>query len=123
MTIASILVLNPEIILLDEPTAGQDQHNYTEIMNFLDELNKKGHTIVMITHDMQLMLDYSERAIVMLDGHILADKAPAEVLTDKKLIQAANLKETSIFSLAEKLEVDPLALTEFYMREREKSHA
>ena len=123
MTIASILVLNPEIILLDEPTAGQDQHNYTEIMNFLDELNQKGHTIVMITHDMQLMLDYSERAIVMLDGHILADKAPAEVLTDKKLIQAANLKETSIFSLAEKLEVDPLALTEFYMREREKSHA
>ena len=123
MTIASILVLNPEIILLDEPTAGQDQHNYTEIMNFLDELNQKGHTIVMITHDMQLMLDYSERAIVMLDGHILADKAPAEVLTDKKLIQAANLKETSIFSLAEKLEVDPLALTKFYMREREKSHA
>lgn len=123
VTIASILVLNPEIILLDEPTAGQDQHNYTEIMNFLDELNQKGHTIVMITHDMQLMLDYSERAIVMLDGHILADKAPAEVLTDKKLIQAANLKETSIFSLAEKLEVDPLALTEFYMREREKSHA
>ena len=59
----------------------------------------------------------------MLDGHILADKSPAEVLTDKKLIQAANLKETSIFSLAEKLEVDPLALTEFYMREREKSHA
>ena len=123
MTIASILVLNPEIILLDEPTAGQDQHNYTEIMNFLDELNQKGHTIVMITHDMQLMLDYSERAIVMLDGYILADKAPAEVLTDKKLIQAANLKETSIFSLAEKLEVDPLALTKFYMREREKSHA
>lgn len=123
VTIASILVLNPEIILLDEPTAGQDQHNYTEIMNFLDELNQKGHTIVMITHDMQLMLDYSERAIVMLDGHILADKAPAEVLTDKKLIQAANLKETSIFSLAEKLEVDPLALTKFYMREREKSHA
>ena len=123
VTIASILVLNPEIILLDEPTAGQDQHNYTEIMNFLDELNQKGHTIVMITHDMQLMLDYSERAVVMLDGKILADKTPAEVLTDKTLIHAANLKETSIFYLAEKLNVDPLALTEFYMQEREESHA
>lgn len=74
----------------------------------------------MITHDMQLMLDYSDRAVVMLDGKILADKTPAEVLTDKTLIQAANLKETSIFSLAEKLEVDPLALTEFYMQERGK---
>ena len=123
VTIASILVLNPEIILLDEPTAGQDQHNYTEIMNFLDELNQKGHTIIMITHDMQLMLDYSDRAVVMLDGKILADKSPAEVLTDKTLIHAANLKETSIFSLAEKLNVDPLALTEFYMQEREESHA
>ena len=123
MTIASILVLNPEIILLDEPTAGQDQRNYTEIMNFLDELNQKGHTIIMITHDMQLMLDYSDRAVVMLDGKILADKTPAEVLTDKTLIQAANLKETSIFSLAEKLEVDPLVLTEFYMQERGENHA
>ena len=123
VTIASILVLNPEIILLDEPTAGQDQRNYTEIMNFLDELNQKGHTIIMITHDMQLMLDYSDRAVVMLDGKILVDKTPAEVLTDKTLIHAANLKETSIFSLAEKLNVDPLALTEFYMQEREESHA
>ncbi|VTY15294.1 ABC transporter ATP-binding protein [Streptococcus anginosus] len=123
VTIASILVLNPEIILLDEPTAGQDQRNYTEIMNFLDELNQKGHTIIMITHDMQLMLDYSDRAVVMLDGKILADKSPAEVLTDKTLIHAANLKETSIFSLAEKLNVDPLALTEFYMQERRESHA
>ncbi|MBF7076807.1 ABC transporter ATP-binding protein [Streptococcus sp. HF-100] len=123
VTIASILVLNPEIILLDEPTAGQDQRNYTEIMNFLDELNQKGHTIIMITHDMQLMLDYSDRAVVMLDGKILADKTPAEVLTDKTLIHVANLKETSIFSLAEKLNVDPLALTEFYMQERRESHA
>ena len=92
-------------------------------MNFLDELNQKGHTIIMITHDMQLMLDYSDRAVVMLDGKILADKTPAEVLTDKTLIQVANLKETSIFSLAEKLEVDPLALTEFYMQERGEKHA
>ena len=122
VTIASILVLGPEVILLDEPTAGQDQRNYTEIMNFLDELNQKGHTIIMITHDMQLMLDYSDRAIVIVDGQVLADKSPAQVLTDKDLIAAANLKETSIFTLAKKLGVDPLALTEFYMKEKGASH-
>ena len=123
VTIASILVLNPEIILLDEPTAGQDQRNYTEIMNFLNELNQKGHTIIMITHDMQLMLDYSDRAVVVVDGQILADKAPAQVLTDQELIAAAHLKETSIFALAEKIGADPLALTEFYMRKKENKHA
>lgn len=122
VTIASILVLNPEIILLDEPTAGQDQRNYTEIMNFLDELHHQGHTIIMITHDMQLMLDYSDRALVVVDGQILADKSPAEVLTDQELIKLANLKETSIFALAEKLGVDPLALTEYYMQRKEESH-
>ena len=122
VTIASILVLGPEVILLDEPTAGQDQRNYTEIMNFLDELNQKGHTIIMITHDMQLMLDYSDRAIVIVDGQFLADKSPAQVLTDRDLIAAANLKETSIFTLAKKLGVDPLALTEFYMKEKGASH-
>ena len=122
VTIASILVLNPEIILLDEPTAGQDQRHYTEMMDFLDELNQQGHTIIMITHDMQLMLDYSDRAIVVVDGQILADQSPAQVLSNHELIAAANLKETSIFSLAEKLGVNPLALTQFYMRKKEESH-
>ena len=67
----------------------------------------------MITHDMRLMLDYSDRAVVVVDGQILADKAPAQVLTDQELIAAAHLKETSIFALAEKIGADPLALTEF----------
>lgn len=116
VTIASILVLNPEIILLDEPTAGQDKRNYQEIMSFLDELNRQGHTIVMITHDMQLMLDYSDRAVVVVDGRVIADASPAEILTNPELIQEANLKETSIFQLAKQLAVDPLALTTFYMQ-------
>lgn len=121
VTIASILVLNPEIILMDEPTAGQDKRNYTEIMDFLDQLNAKGHTIVMITHDMQLMLDYSDRAVVVLDGQIIADASPAQILTNPSLIRQANLKETSIFHLAERLGVDPLDLTAFYMdKERNK---
>ena len=119
VTIASILVLGAEIILLDEPTAGQDQKNYTEIMEFLEELHQKGHTIVMITHDMQLMLDYSDRALVMVDGELIADTNPASLLSNPELLVEANLKETSIFNLAKKLDVDPLALTAFYKERRE----
>ena len=119
VTIASILVLGAEIILLDEPTAGQDQKNYTEIMEFLEELHQKGHTIVMITHDMQLMLDYSDRALVMVDGKLIADTDPASLLSNPELLVKANLKETSIFKLAKKLDVDPLALTAFYKERRE----
>lgn len=121
VTIASILVLNPEILLLDEPTAGQDYKHYTEMMYFIDELNQRGQTIVMITHDMQLMLDYSDRAIVLVDGQVIADASPAEVLTNQPLLQQANLKETSIFQLAQKIGVNPLALTRFYM-EKEKEN-
>lgn len=122
VTIASILVLGPEILVLDEPTAGQDQRNYTEIMEFLDSLQKKGHTIVMITHDMQLMLDYSDRAIVVTDGQIIADLSPAELFTRPDILRQANLKETSIFALANRLGVDPLALTQFYMKEKGAGH-
>ena len=122
VTIASILVLGPEVLVLDEPTAGQDQRNYTEIMDFLDELQQKGHTIIMITHDMQLMLDYSDRAIVVTDGQILADLTPAELLTQPEILRRANLKETSIFALANRLGVDPLALTQFYMNQKGVGH-
>ena len=122
VTIASILVLGPEILVLDEPTAGQDQRNYTEIMEFLDSLQKKGHTIVMITHDMQLMLDYSDRAIVVTDGQIIADLSPAELFTRPDILRQANLKETSIFTLANRLGVDPLALTQFYMKQKGAGH-
>lgn len=122
VTIASILVLGPEILVLDEPTAGQDQRNYTEIMEFLDSLQEKGHTIVMITHDMQLMLDYSDRALVVSDGQILADLSPAELLTHPDILQEANLKETSIFALANRLGMDPLALTQFYMQQKGVGH-
>ncbi len=100
VTIASILVLNPEVIILDEPTAGQDFKHYTEIMEFLKELNKKGVTIIMITHDMHLMLEYTNRAIVFSNGLKLADDIAANVITDTNLIHEANLKETSLYELA-----------------------
>ena len=106
VTIASILVLNPEVIILDEPTAGQDFKHYTEIMEFLKELNKKGVTIIMITHDMHLMLEYTNRAIVFSNGLKLADDIASNVITDKNVINEANLKETSLYELAIKADLD-----------------
>lgn len=100
VTIASILVLNPEIIILDEPTAGQDFKHYTEIMEFLRELNNKGVTIVMITHDMHLMLEYTDRAIVLSEGKKLKEDYTFNIITDTKIIKEANLKETSLYGLA-----------------------
>ncbi|OON95587.1 MAG: heme ABC transporter ATP-binding protein [Epulopiscium sp. Nele67-Bin005] len=102
VTIASILVLNPELLILDEPTAGQDFKHYTEIMEFLKELNSKGTTIIMITHDMHLMLEYTDRAIVISDGQKLAETHTYEVLTNYELIEPAHLKETSLYTLAVK---------------------
>ena len=101
VTIASILVLDPQILILDEPTAGQDFRHYTDIMEFLVEINKSGVTIILITHDMHLMLEYTPRAIVLSDGRKIADTAASVVLTDARVIAAANLKETSLFNLAQ----------------------
>ncbi len=100
VTIASILVLNPEMILLDEPTAGQDLKHYTEIMDFLSELNRQGITVVLITHDMHLMLEYSPRAIVFNAGQVIADRSSAEVLNSPEIVEAAHLKETSLYHLS-----------------------
>lgn len=101
VSIASILVMNPEILILDEPTAGQDYRHYTEIMEFLKEINETyGITIIMITHDMHLMLEYTDRAIVIADGCLIADDAPAKVLTDEQIADKAYLKKTSLYDLA-----------------------
>ena len=106
VTIASILVLNPEVIILDEPTAGQDFKHYTEIMEFLKTLNESGVTIIMITHDMHLMLEYTNRAIVLSNGEKIAEDSAANILTNEEIIEAANLKETSLYTLAVKAGVE-----------------
>ena len=100
VTIASILALDPDIIILDEPTAGQDFRHYTDIMEFLKDINSRGITIIMITHDMHLMLEYAERALVFTDGRIIADDTSAAILTNPKITEKASLKETSLYHLA-----------------------
>ena len=107
VTIASVLVLDPELILLDEPTAGQDFRHYTDIMEFLRGLNARGVTVVMITHDMHLMLEYTRRALVFCDGRLIADRTAAAVLCDPALVGQAALKETSLYTLANRCGIAP----------------
>lgn len=128
VTIASILVLNPDVLILDEPTAGQDYRHYTEIMEFLKEINETyGITILMITHDMHLMLEYTNRAIVLADGRMIADTSPAAVLTDAHVAERAYLKKTSLYDLAVRCGIeDPSGFVERFiyyerkLREKEK---
>ena len=121
VTIASILVLQPRMLLLDEPTAGQDLKHYTEIMDFLCELNRQGVTVVLITHDMHLMLEYTPRAIVFNEGRVIADKSAAQVLNSPEIVEAANLKETSLYHLSALCGIqDPEEFTRrFILRDRE----
>ena len=106
VSIAAILVLNPSVLILDEPTAGQDFKHYTEIMEFLQKLNNKGVTIIMITHDMHLMLEYTNRAIVLSEGKKLKEDSVWNVITDQKIIKEANLKETSLYRLAQRAGIE-----------------
>jgi energy-coupling factor transport system ATP-binding protein len=101
LTIAAILVTGPSLIILDEPTAGQDHRHYTEFMEFLGRLNREqGLTLLLITHDMHLMLEYTSQALVLSGGSLIADASPAEVLTDDGIIAEASLKRTSLYDLA-----------------------
>lgn len=122
VTIASILVMNPEVLILDEPTAGQDYRHYTEIMEFLRRIHEDlGITIIMITHDMHLMLEYTDRAIVIADGKMLADDTPAHILTNEEISDCAYLKKTSLYDLALRCGItDPTAFVECFIQyERE----
>lgn len=106
VTIASILVLEPDVIILDEPTAGQDYKHYTEIMTFLETINQSGITVIMITHDMHLMLEYTDRCLVLGEGVIQVDTTPSELLTNESLIQSSSLKETSLFTFGKHLNLE-----------------
>lgn len=123
VTIAVMLALGPQILILDEPTAGQDFRHYTEFMDFLTELNKSGTTVILITHDMHLALDYTERILVISDGMIIADAPPSAVLTDPDVTARADLVTTGLYTLAERYGLAAQALVRRFLevdrRERE----
>ena len=116
VTIASMLVMDPQILILDEPTAGQDLRHYTDIMEFLRGLNRQGITILMITHDMHLMLEYTPHAIVLAGGKKIGDGSAVEVLTDAEMAEKANLKLTSLYELARKADLpDPQSFVQQFI--------
>ncbi len=107
VTIATILVLEPELLILDEPTAGQDYHHYTTMMAFIRELNQKlGITILIISHDMHLVLEYTDRAIVIADSQLLADQQVNAIFSQPQLLEQANLTVTSLYTLARELGIE-----------------
>ncbi len=108
VTIASVLAMEPSILILDEPTAGQDYHHYTEIMEFLKTLNDNGVTILLITHDMHLMLEYTNRAIVLHSGEVILDASAVHALTTPEVTEKANLKLTSLYELAQKVGISDI---------------
>jgi energy-coupling factor transport system ATP-binding protein len=124
VTIASMLVMDPQVLILDEPTAGQDYRHYTDIMEFLRGLNRRGVTIIMITHDMHLMLEYTDRSIVFTDGRIVADKSGSAVLCDEGLVEKAALKETSLFVIAKEAGIaDPVDFVDCFIDHDRKERA
>lgn len=118
ITIASILALQPSVIILDEPTAGQDYNHYTEIMNFITELNEKHNiTILFVTHDMHLAIEYTDRAIVFADGELIGDDVVYKILSNDDIIERANLKKTSLVTLANKVGIDPEKYIHHFIKE------
>jgi energy-coupling factor transport system ATP-binding protein len=116
VSIAAVLALDPELIILDEPAAGQDFSHYKDIMHFLQQIHQNGVTVVIVTHDMHLMLEYTRRAVVMAKGKIVADTSSAFVLINPRLIQIASLKETTLFTFANQIGMtDPYSFTEKFV--------
>lgn len=107
VTIASILVLEPELLILDEPTAGQDYRNYTSMLSFIEKLNRElGVTVMIISHDMHLVLEYTTRSIVIADSKLVADAPMTQVFSSPELLDQANLTTTSLFELATKVGIE-----------------
>lgn len=124
VTIASILAMKPDVIILDEPTAGQDYRVYTEIMTFLNRLNEEfGITVLFITHDMHLAIEYTDRAIVFSEGTCIGDDSVFKILSNEDIIQRAHLKETSLFTLSKRLNLPCDRFTEHFIQyERKHRH-
>ena len=107
VTIASILALEPELLILDEPTAGQDYRNYTSMLSFIEKLNRElGITVMIISHDMHLVLEYTTRSIVIADSKLIADAPMTEVFSSPALLDQANLATTSLYELATELGIE-----------------
>jgi energy-coupling factor transport system ATP-binding protein len=103
LAIASVLIKGPEIIIVDEPATGQDYRGSTEIMDLLTEVNNNGVTVLIITHDMRLVAEYTRRAIVMKDGSIIFDGTPEELFQNDKIMQESSLTAPQLVRISRRL--------------------
>ena len=106
LALASVLVLEPEVLILDEPTCGLDYRECMDVMERVKALNARGTTVLMITHDMEVAFDFARRVIAMADGRIVADGAPETVFRDRAAMEKASLLPPQIIELSERLQDD-----------------
>ncbi|MBS7648826.1 ATP-binding cassette domain-containing protein [Candidatus Bathyarchaeota archaeon] len=103
LTVAAIYSMKPKILILDEPTTGQDYKGRYEILEIAKSLHEKGHTIIMITHDMELVAKYAERTIVLGMGEVLLDGPTMKVFSESEILKKTYLKPPQIVQLAQSL--------------------
>ena len=104
LALASIIAVEPKVMILDEPTTGLDYKECMEIMSAVKELNKNGTTVIMVCHDMELVLDFARRMIVLADGKIEADGKTLEIMRRKEILQKASLLPPQIIQIVLELE-------------------
>lgn len=104
LALASIIAVEPKVMILDEPTTGLDYKECMEIMSAVKELNKNGTTVIMVCHDMELVLDFARRMIVLADGKIEADGKTLEIMRRKEILQKTCLLSPQIIQIALELE-------------------
>lgn len=114
LAVASILAIEPQVLVIDEPTTGLDARGAEGMMTLIDHLNKLGHTVIIITHDMKLVAEYATRVIAMSRGKVIADCTPAELFSNGAVMKNARVKPTSIarlFSRLQELADIPMLIT------------
>ena len=104
VAIAGILAMKPEIMVLDEPTAGLDPQGVEDLSKLLDELNEEGITIIISTHEVDLVPNYADRVFVLVDGLLIGEGTPKEIFAQPEILEKANLKVPIVTDLFQQLE-------------------
>ena len=104
VSFASALAVQPELIVLDEPTAGQDDSFRKELALLIKELQTEGRTVVLVTHDIEFAAEHASRWMVLNEGKLMADGSPEEIMKNPSLMMRAGLKPTQEFQLRQEIE-------------------
>lgn len=111
LAIATVLAIKPDVIILDEPTGGQDKARTEKLMHLLQSLNEKGHTIIVITHDIELAAEYAKRVVVIFDGGLLLDGQPRDVFLEEEKLHQTFLTVPDIFAFSQAMKLKQPALS------------